>query len=83
MYVGDPFAVLGVSPDIDKASLSKHFRKLARSNHPDVGGDHDRYVELQSAYQAITSESYSRITTGNDQFTMQHTSLFTFEKVGI
>ncbi|MEH0020517.1 MAG: J domain-containing protein [Desulfobacter sp.] len=38
---------------MDKKSLTRHFRKLAREHHPDRGGDHDRFVEINEAYQAL------------------------------
>ena len=38
---------------MDKRSLTRKFRKLARKHHPDKGGSHDRFVELSEAYQAL------------------------------
>lgn len=38
---------------MDKRSLTRQFRKLARKHHPDKGGNHDKFVELSEAYQAL------------------------------
>ena len=38
---------------MSKRDLTGRFRKLAREHHPDKGGDHDRFVEINEAYQAL------------------------------
>jgi len=38
---------------MDKKDLTREFRRLARQHHPDRGGSHDRFVELNNAYQAL------------------------------
>jgi len=38
---------------MDKKDLTRTFRKLAREHHPDAGGDHDKFVALNDAYQAL------------------------------
>ena len=38
---------------MDKKDLTREFRRLARQYHPDRGGSHDRFVELNNAYQAL------------------------------
>ena len=38
---------------MDKKSLTREFRRLARQHHPDRGGSHDRFVELNNAYQTL------------------------------
>ena len=38
---------------MDKKDLTREFRHLARQHHPDRGGSHDRFVELNNAYQAL------------------------------
>ncbi|MFN2435922.1 MAG: J domain-containing protein [Desulfotignum sp.] len=38
---------------MDKRSLTRKFRKLARKHHPDKGGSQDKFVELSEAYQAL------------------------------
>ncbi len=38
---------------MDKKALTRRFRKLAREHHPDKGGDHDKFVEINEAYQTL------------------------------
>ena len=38
---------------MDKKGLTRIYRKLARKHHPDKGGDHDRFVEINEAFQAL------------------------------
>ena len=38
---------------MDKKDLTRQFRKLAREHHPDKGGDHDEFVKINDAYQAL------------------------------
>jgi len=38
---------------MDRKDLTREFRRLAREHHPDKGGSHDRFVELNNAYQTL------------------------------
>lgn len=41
---------------MDKRTLTRKFRKLARKHHPDKGGSHDKFVALSEAYQALLAK---------------------------
>jgi hypothetical protein len=43
--------VLGVGPNATPDEVRAAYRELARKNHPDAGGDHDRFVRIQQAYE--------------------------------
>jgi len=53
----DPYAVLGVAPDISDIELRRVYRGLVKRHHPDHnGGSADsahRFAQIQSAYAAI------------------------------
>jgi hypothetical protein len=51
--VKDPFKDLGVSSDISDADLKKTWLKLMRENHPDMGGDPRKAMQINAAYQEI------------------------------
>ena len=59
----DLYKILGVSPDVDDASLKKTYRKLAKELHPDAtGGDKkktERFKEINEAY-AILGDAEKR-----------------------
>ena len=38
-----------------KKKLAKLYRKLARQVHPDTGGSHEKFIELNAAYQNLLS----------------------------
>lgn len=43
--------VLGVSPEATPDEVRAAYRELARQTHPDRGGDHDKFVRVQAAYE--------------------------------
>ena len=45
---------------MDKKDLTREFRRLARQHHPDRGGSHDTFVELNNAYQALLEKISQR-----------------------
>lgn len=57
METNDLYAVLGVAPDADDATIKAAYRKLARAYHPDKNpGDakaEERFKEVNSAYQVL------------------------------
>ncbi len=40
---------------MSKKQLTKHYRRLARKVHPDTGGSHEEFVELNNAYESLLS----------------------------
>ena len=52
--VPDPYRVLGVARGADAAQIKAAHRRLAKRHHPDApGGDEDRFVAVQEAYQLL------------------------------
>lgn len=41
---------------LNKRGLRKIYRKLAREYHPDRGGSHDQFVEINNAYQILVEK---------------------------
>lgn len=54
----NPYAVLGVKPDLSPQQLKDVYRKLAQIYHPDKGlvSDPARFQAIQQAWQAIAAE---------------------------
>jgi len=49
---------LGVEPNASTAEVERAYKRLAREHHPDTGGSHEAFIELQGAYkQAIEAVS--------------------------
>jgi len=57
MSVNEASTIFGVSRTelaaMDKKALTRAYRRKAHELHPDKGGDHDRFVALTSAYNAL------------------------------
>jgi hypothetical protein len=46
------FATLGLQPGCSKADVKRAYKRLAKSAHPDVGGDHSSFIKLNEAYES-------------------------------
>jgi len=49
----DPYQVLGVPRTATAEELRSAYRMLARTHHPDVSGESDRFKELSQAYAIL------------------------------
>lgn len=62
----DYYKILGVSPDLDDASLKRAYRKLALQYHPDKVQDGDKakaeahFAELNEAYEVLSDPEKKR-----------------------
>jgi curved DNA-binding protein CbpA len=49
----DPYVLLGVEREAGDAAIKQAYRKLAKTAHPDSGGDADAFAKLQLAYDLL------------------------------
>lgn len=47
--------VLGIDIPYTKENVKAAYRKLAAQNHPDTGGDGEKFIQIQSAYESLLS----------------------------
>ena len=52
----DPYHVLGIDRNCNDDDIKKAFRKLALREHPDKGGDPEKFKEIQSAYEILSDK---------------------------
>ena len=66
----DYYKTLGVPRDADADTIKKAFRKLARTHHPDAGGDEAKFKEINEAYEVLSDDKkrklYDQYGTANE-----------------
>jgi len=50
----DYYDILGVAKSASADEIKKAYRRLALKYHPDRGGDHDKFKEINEAYQVLS-----------------------------
>jgi len=50
------YDILGVTKSSSKEEIKVAYKKLAMKNHPDKGGDPDKFKEISEAYQALSDD---------------------------
>ena len=51
----------GRSTHGDAGEIKKAFRKLARTHHPDAGGDEAKFKELNEAYEVLSDDKKTQV----------------------
>lgn len=54
------YDILGVSQNASVDDIRKAYRKAAIQNHPDKGGDPEKFKEISNAYQVLSDEEKRR-----------------------
>ena len=66
----DYYKILGVSRAATADEIKKAFRKLARTHHPDAGGDEQKFKEINEAYEVLSDDKkrqmYDQYGTANE-----------------
>ena len=52
----DYYKTLGVERDATPEQIKKAYRKLAAKNHPDAGGDEEKFKDINEAYEVLGDE---------------------------
>ena len=52
----DYYKTLGVSKNATADEIKKAYRKMARENHPDAGGDEEKFKDINEAYEVLSDE---------------------------
>ena len=50
------YTTLGVEKDADYNAIRKAYYRLARTHHPDRGGDKEKFQEIQQAYEVLSDK---------------------------
>lgn len=74
--VKSPYLVLGLPEGAEMQEVKKAYRRLAKETHPDLGGDGERFKEINDAYTAIEKGTYVPVRPKRGHLT--HETLFTY-----
>ena len=50
---GDPYRVLGLGPSASHGEIKAAYRRLVKEHHPDAGGDEERILALNAAWELL------------------------------
>jgi DnaJ family protein A protein 2 len=51
----DYYNILGISKNASNEDIKNAYRRLARTHHPDKGGDKDKFQKIQEAYETLSN----------------------------
>lgn len=72
----NPYEILGVSPLSSKADIKAAYRRLSKKYHPDLGGDEEKFKEINEAWDYIDKNHGSE----SAPVIWVHKTLFTFKR---
>ena len=69
----DYYKLLGVARNATPEEIKKAYRKLAMQHHPDRGGNHNKFAEINSAYDVLSnSDKKDAYDNPQPNFNQQH-----------
>ena len=73
----DPYELLGVARDADEAAIKAAYRKVAKTAHPDAGGDTEAFAKISACYELLKDPVRRRVfdDTGYDPQLAEPTDL--------
>ncbi|QEE43967.1 molecular chaperone DnaJ [Rhizobium sp. WL3] len=73
----DPYELLGVAREADDAAVKAAYRKVAKTAHPDAGGDAEAFAKISACYDLLKDPVRRRVfdDTGYDPQLAEPTDL--------
>lgn len=74
------YDILGVSKDASNIEIKKAYQKLAKTHHPDKGGDKEKFQKINEAYETLSNSEKKHTYDNPDPFLNSHSdNIFNFE----
>lgn len=64
----NPYTILEISPQATDDEIKRQFRKLAQINHPDRGGDEEKFKQINLAYSILSDPARKKLFDTTGQF---------------
>jgi len=61
MNIENYYDILGVKETASQDDIKKSYRKLAKENHPDAGGNEDKFKKISEAYDTLSDDQKRRM----------------------
>ena len=61
MNIENYYDILGVKENASQDDIKKSYRKLAKENHPDAGGNEDKFKKISEAYDTLSDDQKRRM----------------------
>lgn len=72
------YEILGISPNSTINDIQRAYRVLAKKHHPDMGGVHEKMIELNEAWQVLSNpnlrKEYDFALNNKDDFDAQYSA---------
>ena len=72
MQKNNIYSIFGVSQNANKTELKAAYRRLVKKHHPDTGGDKNKFLEIQLAWETlndpIKKEKYDRTISYSKEY---------------
>ena len=53
---------LGIKKNATKSEIKSSYRYLVKQHHPDAGGNKERFLAIQNAWETLNAVSYTHLT---------------------
>lgn len=72
------YSILGIDKNASEDDIKRAYKKLALKNHPDKGGDIEKFREIQEAYEILSNSNSRQEYHNNNQIKKLQDTIYAF-----